>query len=104
MTIALATICMWRSSPLAPIIIANLCAGDGKTMCLICYFQCKTLKLEVNGLFVFLGFADLIGRRFGGAKLPYNENKSYIGSLAMLIFGFIFCVGYLNSNHLHSNP
>lgn len=68
MTIMLVTACFWRTSPLAPIIIANLCAGDG--------------------------FADLIGRRFGGVKLPYNTNKSYAGSLAMLFFGFIFSLGY----------
>eukprot|EP00250_Pteridium_aquilinum_P034699 c7972_g1_i2 orf=109-909(+) len=54
MTITLATTCFWRTSPLAPIVIANLCAGDG--------------------------FADLIGRKFGNTKLPYNLNKSYAGT------------------------
>lgn len=67
-TITLATTCFWRTSPLAPIIIANLCAGDG--------------------------FADLVGRKFGNVKLPYNSNKSYVGSLAMVIFGFVFSIGY----------
>ncbi|KAH7444887.1 hypothetical protein KP509_02G095900 [Ceratopteris richardii] len=68
LTISLATTCFWRTSPVAPMTVANLCAGDG--------------------------FADLIGRKFGKSKLPYNQNKSYIGSLAMLFFGFIFSVGY----------
>lgn len=68
LTITLATTFLWRVSPLAPIIIANLCAGDG--------------------------FADLVGRKFGKSKLPYNPRKSYIGSLAMLFFAFIFSIGY----------
>lgn len=68
MTISLATLCFWRTSPLAPIIIANMCAGDG--------------------------FADLIGRRLGSAKLPHNRNKSYAGSFSMLILGFLFSIGY----------
>lgn len=68
MSISIATLCFWRTSPLGPTIIASLCAGDG--------------------------FADLIGRKFGSLKLSYNRNKSYAGSLAMLIFGFLFSVGY----------
>lgn len=67
-TIMLATTCFWRRSPLGPMIVANLCAGDG--------------------------FADLVGRKFGNVKLPYNSNKSYVGSCAMLIFGFLFSMGY----------
>ncbi|MCO5579530.1 hypothetical protein L7F22_033385 [Adiantum nelumboides] len=69
LAITFATTYLWRVSPLAPIIVANLCAGDG--------------------------FADLIGRKFGKAKLPYNANKSYLGSFAMLFFGFIVSIGYL---------
>ncbi|KAI5058439.1 hypothetical protein GOP47_0026609 [Adiantum capillus-veneris] len=69
LSITFATTYLWRGSPLAPIIVANLCAGDG--------------------------FADLIGRKFGKAKLPYNSKKSYVGSFAMLFFGFIVSIGYL---------
>ncbi|MCO5588943.1 hypothetical protein L7F22_042906 [Adiantum nelumboides] len=69
LAITFAIMYLWRVSPLAPIIVANLCAGDG--------------------------FADLIGRKFGKAKLPYNANKSYLGSFAMLFFGFIVSIGYL---------
>lgn len=31
------------------------------------------------------GLADIVGRRFGGVKLPWNSNKSWAGSLAMFI-------------------
>ena len=36
------------------------------------------------------GLADIIGRRFGGVKLPWNTAKSWAGSLAMFIG---VCVG-----------
>jgi phytol kinase len=31
------------------------------------------------------GLADIIGRRFGKVKLPWNGSKSWAGSLGMLI-------------------
>ncbi|XP_022886727.1 farnesol kinase, chloroplastic-like isoform X2 [Olea europaea var. sylvestris] len=56
-TITLATAIYWRTSPAAIAAICNLCAGDG--------------------------IADIAGRRFGSWKLPYNRNKSIVGTTAM---------------------
>jgi phytol kinase len=35
----------------------------------------------------FAGFADIVGRRFGSLKLPFNKKKSWAGSVAMFISG-----------------
>ncbi|XP_072994601.1 probable phytol kinase 2, chloroplastic [Typha latifolia] len=72
-TITLATAVFWRS-PIAIAAICNLCAGDG--------------------------VADIVGRRFGREKLPYNPSKSYVGTTAMLLAGFIASVGYMHYFHL----
>ncbi|CAK9171684.1 unnamed protein product [Ilex paraguariensis] len=69
-TITLACVIYWRTSPIAIAAICNLCAGDG--------------------------LADIVGRRFGSKKLPYNRNKSIAGSLAMAAAGFISSVGYMH--------
>ncbi|XP_059430420.1 probable phytol kinase 3, chloroplastic [Corylus avellana] len=68
-TITLACIIYWRTSPISIAAICNLCAGDG--------------------------LADIIGRRFGGAKIPYNRDKSVAGSVAMVSGGFLASVGYM---------
>ncbi|KAK6935696.1 hypothetical protein RJ641_032726 [Dillenia turbinata] len=68
--ITLASILYWRDSPLSISVICNLCAGDG--------------------------LADVVGRRFGHKKLPYNLNKSVAGSLAMAAAGFVSCVVYMH--------
>ncbi|XP_077216453.1 putative phytol kinase 2, chloroplastic isoform X2 [Tasmannia lanceolata] len=68
-TITMATVFLWRTSPIAITTICNLCAGDG--------------------------FADVIGRRFGRQTLPYNKNKSFVGSIAMASAGFIASVGFM---------
>ncbi|KAL4610100.1 hypothetical protein ACB092_08G027900 [Castanea dentata] len=68
-TITLACIIYWRTSPIGIAAICNLCAGDG--------------------------FADIIGRRFGSHKIPYNRNKSLIGSIAMASAGFLASIGYM---------
>lgn len=39
------------------------------------------------------GIADVVGRRFGRQKLPYNSNKSIAGSVAMATAGFLASVG-----------
>lgn len=44
-------------------------------------------------LYLVSGLADIIGRRFGSHKLPYNRNKSIAGSIAMMTAGFIASVG-----------
>lgn len=65
-----ATAVYWRTSPIAIAVICNLCAGDG--------------------------IADIIGRRFGTHKLPYNVNKSFAGSIAMALAGFLASVAYMH--------
>jgi farnesol kinase len=37
--------------------------------------------------------ADIVGRRFGAKKLPYNKRKSYAGSIAMASSGFLSSIG-----------
>lgn len=68
-TLTLVTIIFWTTSPIGPVTISTLCAGDG--------------------------FADIVGRRLGTTKLPYNKNKSLAGSSAMFLMGFIFSVLYM---------
>jgi phytol kinase len=41
------------------------------------------------------GLADVLGRRFGQAKLLWNKGKSWAGSLGMLLGGWIFAFGVL---------
>ncbi|XP_021746078.1 farnesol kinase, chloroplastic-like [Chenopodium quinoa] len=69
-TITFACFFFWRTSPIGIAAICNLCAGDG--------------------------LADIVGRRLGKDKLPYNENKSYAGTIAMAIAGFVASVGYMH--------
>ncbi|KAK7301705.1 hypothetical protein RJT34_12577 [Clitoria ternatea] len=68
-TITFAAIMYWRTSPISISAICNLCAGDG--------------------------MADIVGRRFGGKKIPYNKNKSYAGSIAMTSAGFLTSIGFM---------
>ncbi|KAK3162373.1 hypothetical protein QOZ80_1BG0088790 [Eleusine coracana subsp. coracana] len=72
-TITFATSVLWRTSPVAIALICNLCAGDG--------------------------IADVVGRRLGKEKLPYNPNKSYVGSIAMAVAGFLASIGYMHYFH-----
>ncbi|WCJ34729.1 Farnesol kinase chloroplastic [Euphorbia peplus] len=69
LTITMACAIYWRTSPVAIAAICNLCAGDG--------------------------IADVVGRRFGSQKLPYNQNKSLAGSIAMAVGGFLACLSYM---------
>ena len=55
----LLTILFWRNSPVGISALIFLSIGDG--------------------------LADIIGRRWGNRKLPFNANKSWAGSIAMLI-------------------
>ncbi|KAM0953192.1 putative phytol/farnesol kinase [Dioscorea sansibarensis] len=70
-TITLATSIFWRTSPIAIAAICNLCAG-------------------------MVRIADIVGRRFGSQKLPYNKNKSFAGSIAMVVAGFTASVAYMH--------
>ncbi|MER2598808.1 MAG: phosphatidate cytidylyltransferase [Caldilineales bacterium] len=64
-----ATLLFWLNSPIGIVILMILCGGDG--------------------------LADIIGRRFGAAKLPWNPRKSWAGSAAMFLGGFGFALAYL---------
>jgi len=39
------------------------------------------------------GIADIVGRRLGSQKIPYNRNKSIAGSVAMALAGFLASLG-----------
>ncbi|KAL0007867.1 hypothetical protein SO802_009369 [Lithocarpus litseifolius] len=65
----LCALIFWRESPVGLISLAMMCGGDG--------------------------IADIIGRRFGSLKIPYNQQKSWAGSISMFIFGFLISVGML---------
>jgi phytol kinase len=58
------TIIYWKDSPIGMVALMLMCGGDG--------------------------LADVFGRRFGNAKLPWNPNKSWVGSLVMFLGGWIF--------------
>ena len=60
------TILFWKDNPIGIISLMLLCGGDG--------------------------FADIIGKRVGNGKLPWSGQKSWAGSLAMLIGGWTFAV------------
>ena len=63
----LLTILYWQRSPTGIVALMLMCGGDG--------------------------LADILGRRFGSGKLPWNPQKSWVGSLAMFLGGFIFAAG-----------
>jgi phytol kinase len=65
----LATLVFWRNSPAGVLALMLLCGGDG--------------------------LADIVGRRLGKAPLPFNPAKSWAGSLAMFLGGFIFALAFL---------
>ncbi|MEO0410021.1 MAG: phosphatidate cytidylyltransferase, partial [Cyanobacteria bacterium P01_A01_bin.135] len=66
-----AVICtlLWRSSPAGILALMVLCGGDG--------------------------LADIVGRRWGTAKLPFGSQKSWAGSGAMFLGSLIFGLGML---------
>lgn len=70
MTLIFCTILFWRESPVGVVSLAMMCGGDG--------------------------IADIIGRRFGQYKLPYNNEKSWAGSIAMFLFGYSISLGILS--------
>jgi phytol kinase len=60
------TIIFWIDNPIGIVALMILCGGDG--------------------------FADIIGRRWGKKKLPYNPDKSWAGSVGMLLGSWIFSI------------
>ncbi|XP_051119822.1 probable phytol kinase 1, chloroplastic [Andrographis paniculata] len=69
LVLILSAILFWRDSPVGMISLAMMCAGDG--------------------------IADIMGRRFGDLKIPYNPQKSLVGSMSMFLFGFLVSIGML---------
>ncbi len=65
----LATLLFWVDSPVGIVALMILCGGDG--------------------------LADIVGRQWGRAKLPWNTRKSWAGSAAMFLAGFGFALAYL---------
>lgn len=60
------TVLYWKDSPIGITALMLLCGGDG--------------------------LADIIGKRFGSARLPWSKNKSWAGSAAMFIGGVGFAI------------
>jgi phytol kinase len=63
------TLIFWRPSPVGVLALMLMCGGDG--------------------------LADVVGRRWGTVKLPFGTEKSWFGSLAMLLGGFVFGLGFV---------
>ncbi|MBP1701954.1 MAG: putative phosphatidate cytidylyltransferase [Chloroflexi bacterium] len=60
------TILYWVNSPIGMVALMLMCGGDG--------------------------LADIFGRRYGSHKIPWNRQKSWIGSLSMFFGGLIFAI------------
>jgi phytol kinase len=60
----LVTILYWYDNPVGIVALMLMCGGDG--------------------------LADILGRRMGRSKLPWNQAKSWAGSAGMLLGGWIF--------------
>lgn len=57
------TLTYWLDSPIGMVALMLMCGGDG--------------------------LAEILGRRFGVRKLPWNREKSWVGSLGMLAGGWL---------------
>ncbi len=64
------TIVYWKDNPIGIIALMLMCGGDG--------------------------LADIIGRRYGIQKLPWNRTKSWIGTLGMFLGGVLLAVFVLS--------
>jgi phytol kinase len=63
------TILFWRTSPVGILALMLMCGGDG--------------------------LADIVGRRWGRAKLPFSPEKSWAGSAAMFAGSFVFAWAFV---------
>ncbi|KAL0024202.1 hypothetical protein WJX77_007139 [Trebouxia sp. C0004] len=63
------TVVFWRESPVGLMVLSLMCGGDG--------------------------LADIIGRKFGTAKLPFNTSKSWAGSAAMFAGGAVTSLAFI---------
>ncbi len=57
------TLIYWRTTPIGIVALMLMCGGDG--------------------------LADILGRRYGSLKLPWNRQKTRIGSAGMLVGGWL---------------
>jgi phytol kinase len=64
-----ATVIYWLDNPIGITALMLMCGGDG--------------------------LADIVGRRWGHAKLPWSREKSWVGSAGMFIGGWVFAFGIL---------
>lgn len=60
------TLIYWKESPIGIVALMLLCGGDG--------------------------LADILGRRYGTSRLPWNKNKSWVGSASVFFGGFTLAV------------
>ena len=81
---------MWFLITTSPSLI-----GSNSNHLLFPLSHCTSYSLSLSST-PLSGFADIIGRRFGSVKLPYNPSKSYAGSLAMAVAGFTASIGSVN--------
>lgn len=63
------TLIFWTASPVGVVLLMLLCGGDG--------------------------LADVVGRRYGRAKLPGQRDKSWAGSLGFFLGGLAFTMVFL---------
>ena len=63
------TLVFWTGSPVGVILLMLLCGGDG--------------------------LADVVGRRYGRAKLPGQQDKSWAGSAGFFVGGLVFSMIFL---------
>jgi phytol kinase len=63
------TVVFWRHSPVGIVALMLMCGGDG--------------------------LADVVGRRWGSARLPLNRDKTWAGSAAMLVGGYVFSFAFV---------
>lgn len=65
----LLTIIYWLDTPIGIVALMMLSGGDG--------------------------LADIIGRRYGNQKLPWNKDKTWLGSLSLFVGGWTFAIAML---------
>lgn len=93
----LCALVFWRESPVGVISLAMMCGGDGNNSALnqskIHWLICGNCNLFRTRCFV--GVADIMGRRFGYQKIPYNQQKSWAGTISMFVVGFLTSIGWV---------
>ncbi|KAG6529766.1 hypothetical protein ZIOFF_011980 [Zingiber officinale] len=96
----LCVLVFWRDSPVGIVSLAMMSGGDGNSPVLLSssstlQFPIGLVSKQAYASLLSAGFADIVGRRYGTTKLPYNQEKSWAGSISMFAFGFLISVGML---------